>query len=455
MDADIFPVMQRNYVWTKEKVRALAGSIYKRCPPGSIPLWEAYARPTGGFREAAFPDLEHVPRAATCNGHLRRARAASRDEHAGIRLAHCAMPVESAGARTRGRAGPAAGLGILSASRARGAWWRMRRGVGRMLGGRMPRPGRPGRGRAGPRGGPASGRAGIEAYLEYAREDIERSRMLLGRGDLRYAVFSANVGLELCVKAHMLRYEIIGRAEEAGHFPCLAAVKKLMEIAESNAGRGLGGKRQLKLALGLLRPLEAALRMVTKKDLQVQLWRLSLGMGPAGGRRRCLDKFSKKLAEWCKKMDDAQAAWRNPYWLPPRKCTPCEQDAFFAAVLGEFREKSGRRRGSGPILLPGGGTMPRDRAREMGQAFGACELLLHMDVIMHSFAHQQISRYPTQIDGADSRDLYADHRDGVERLLERIYATVETMSKQVEFGAPLLIQNAVDISADMSEVVPR
>ena len=41
MDGEIqLPEMQRRYVWTREKVRALVDSIYKGYPSGSILLWE-------------------------------------------------------------------------------------------------------------------------------------------------------------------------------------------------------------------------------------------------------------------------------------------------------------------------------------------------------------------------------------------------------------------------------
>ena len=44
MDGDIqLPEMQRNCVWTKEKVRALVDSIYNGYPSGSILLWETDA----------------------------------------------------------------------------------------------------------------------------------------------------------------------------------------------------------------------------------------------------------------------------------------------------------------------------------------------------------------------------------------------------------------------------
>lgn len=45
MDGEIqLPEMQRRYVWTREKVRALVDSIYKGYPSGSILLWETSAK---------------------------------------------------------------------------------------------------------------------------------------------------------------------------------------------------------------------------------------------------------------------------------------------------------------------------------------------------------------------------------------------------------------------------
>ena len=52
------PEMQRRYVWTKEKVRALIDSLYKNYPSGSILLWETDAPPD--TRRAAVSADEHT-----------------------------------------------------------------------------------------------------------------------------------------------------------------------------------------------------------------------------------------------------------------------------------------------------------------------------------------------------------------------------------------------------------
>lgn len=134
--------------------------------------------------------------------------------------------------------------------------------------------------------------------------------------------------------------------------------------------------------------------------------------------------------------------------------TPDEQDEFFAAVLGAFKQKAVRQKNPPPVSLPGNRQMPRSVVLDIGRTIAVAELFTHMDTIVDSFVHQQISRYPTRIDGVDSRKIYMDHRDDVKSLLRRIYATSKTLSKQLECKAPLAIQSKVAVSADMQKFMP-
>ena len=150
--------------------------------------------------------------------------------------------------------------------------------------------------------GPAGDPVEIDTYLQYAQENIERSRMLLEKGDLRYAVFSANEGLELLAKAHMLRYKIIDRAIAAGHFPYHAAVKEMVKITKSNIEKNPPNKKQLEQSLDALQTLEEAFDIMKKKELEAPLWKLSLNIELADDEKKRVDKLNKKFLEWNEKM---------------------------------------------------------------------------------------------------------------------------------------------------------
>lgn len=307
---------------------------------------------------------------------------------------------------------------------------------------------RPSRTDASPKDRPAVP-ARIVPYLAYAQENLKRSRMLFKKGDLRYAAFSANEGLELSVKAYMLHYKIIDEAEAARHFPYPAAVKKMVEITESSIGRDPPNGERRKQALEALDVLGKAFAMMAKKELRTQLWKSSMRIRLADGNREQFDRFRDRLLEWNEKMLQVQGAQQQVHEQDHAICTPDVQSNFFATVLGLFREKSGRRKSSEIILLPGGKKMQYKKAIELGQLIALAELFNHLGVIAPSFAHQQISRYPTQIDGIDSQKIYNERKADLKSLLKRIHAVSKGFLKHLECGTPLLVQNEVRISSDM------
>ena len=116
----------------------------------------------------------------------------------------------------------------------------------------------------------------ISAYLKYAQENIKRSKALFKKGDLRYAVFSANEGLELCVKAHMLRYKIIPKAIVAGHFPYPQAVALMVKITKSSARSGMVTKEMAHQSLKMLQMIKGLFDAI--KNIRIIIWKTSLNI---------------------------------------------------------------------------------------------------------------------------------------------------------------------------------
>lgn len=309
------------------------------------------------------------------------------------------------------------------------------------------------RARAPPKGH-AVGSAGIETYLEYARENIERSRMLFEKGDLRYAVFSANEGLELYIKAYMLHYKIIDKAIAAGHFPYPVAVQKMIEITRSNIRRNPANKKQLEQTLKPLLILKNAFKMLKDEKIRIPVWKSTLGISLADDERNELEKFRKETLEWNKKMVQIQGVEKFTLGQDSDKCTPGDQADFFATIQSPSREKSVQQKSSQYLSLPRGKRIAYSDALDLKQIFALVELFIHLDVIANSFSHQQVSRYPTHIDGVDSRTHYMNHKDDVKKLLDRIYDISEKLSRQVEYGEPFQMQSIVSISADMKKFMP-
>ena len=281
----------------------------------------------------------------------------------------------------------------------------------------------------------ADDQAEIEEYLQYAQENIETSRMLFKGGHLRYAIFSANEGLELLAKAHMLRYKIIDKAITAKHFPYPAAVETMIKVTKSNIGKNPPNKKQLEEVLDSLSIPREAFKMVEGKKLEVPMWKSSLSISLTDDERARTDEFWKKLNEWSKKMTQIQNGQQYPSKQGSDKPTPDEPTKFFEAILEDYKKTKCRKDSRSP-LLPGNRKMSSTVALDAEQALALAELTLFIGTIVRSSAHQQISRYPTRIAGVDAQEIYTECKDDVEKLLGQIYLASEVLIKQLRCKAP-------------------
>ena len=279
--------------------------------------------------------------------------------------------------------------------------------------------------------------ADIGAYLRYARENVDRSKLLLQRGDLRYALFSANEGLELCVKAYLLHYKAIDDPIDAGHFPHTALIRSVRKDAALFRAANSSEADMMRQTAAYLAELDGLFKKLKDRRRRVALWKKSLGVDPGGGEQKLLDELGPLATEWSGQRSQARPGSRrggqggeSVGLLPPT------WGGLRAPLLSLFHQNFEHAGDSSTISLPGGVELPAAEALYFGQVIALTELFLYTTAIVHGSVHQQISRYPTQIDGVDSAEVYARHRDGVERLLGRIYGACGMLMRHLDRRSP-------------------
>ena len=274
--------------------------------------------------------------------------------------------------------------------------------------------------------------ADIGAYLRYARENVDRSKLLLQRGDLRYALFSANEGLELCVKAYLLHYKAIDDPIDAGHFPHAAIIRSVREKAASFGEENPGEADLVRQTAERLDEVEALFKKLRDRRRRVALWKKSLGVDLGGGEQKLLDELGPLATEWSGQGSQAGPGSRrggqggeSVGLLPPT------WGGLRAPLLSLFHQNFEHADASSTISLPGGEVLVA-KALYISQLIALTELFQHTTAMVNGSVHQQISRYPTQIDGVDSAEVYARHKDGVERLLGRIYGACGMLMQHLD-----------------------
>lgn len=278
--------------------------------------------------------------------------------------------------------------------------------------------------------------ADVGAYLQYARENVDRSKLLFQRGDLRYSVFSANEGLELCVKAYLLHYKAIANPVVTRHFPhpfLVQSIRKNLKLFGKQCPDNADLVRQLTSKLD---KLDALFEKLDSHKTRVALWKKSLGVDLGGGDQKLLDQLGPLVTEWSGPGSQVRAGFRRGMTNGgPAGFLPAGQGVLRSPLLALFHQKF-ERNAPQTVSLPGNGEVQLAEALRFGQLIALTELFLHTTAIVNGFVHQQTSRYPTQIDGVDSAEVYARHRDGVAGLLGRIYSACEMLMPHLDSRSP-------------------
>lgn len=278
--------------------------------------------------------------------------------------------------------------------------------------------------------------ADVSVYRRYALENVGRSKFLFQRRDLRYSVFSANEGLEICVKAYLLHYKAITDPIVAGHFPHRAIIKS---VRENSALFGEANPGEVDLVLQTtvyLDELEGLFSKLRSRKVRVALWKKSLGVDLGSGDQKLLSELGPLAAEWSGQGSQARTDSRQG--RPDKKpigFLSATWSKLRTPLLALFHQKF-EQVGASPTISLHGSKVPVAEALYIGQLVALTDLFLHTTTIVDGFVHQQISRYPTQIDGVDSAELYAQHVDGVARLLGRIYNACDMLLPHLDSRSP-------------------
>lgn len=274
--------------------------------------------------------------------------------------------------------------------------------------------------------------ANVGAYVKYARENMDRSRLLFQGADLRYAIFSANEGLELCAKAYLLHYKAIVDPVATGHLPYPSIIKLVREklaligeVIPRNADRA----RQVTADLDEIGRLFKKLK---NHKAKVALWKKSLGVDLGGSDKKLLAELEPLSVEWNGQEPPVRAVPRGG----PMDFLPAESAERRAFLLALFHQKFGHAGNPSTVSLSGGKKVPVGKALYAGQGVALAELFMHTTAIVNGYVHQQISRYPTQIDGVDSSEVYAQHRGGVGRLLAKIHGACDALLPHLDSRLP-------------------
>lgn len=285
-------------------------------------------------------------------------------------------------------------------------------------------------------------------FVKYADENLARSDLLFKNNDLRYAVFSAHEALELYLKAYLLKYQIISKPKDAGHLAYPAIFLKLADEFKREI-RNPNTNQDKNLWLSALQHLDNMKSVINDmKDFQkcIILWKNSINITLDKNEEENLQNILKKL----KQSTTTQIEKVGSFVFTPQfesKMTKPNVNPDVKQIGNIMKKYYNKSRkdvnadisGLGPELFSASQDFLTGKKTGLSQQvvssilkqFAILRTMNWMPMMVYSFSHQQISRYPTQIGNSTADKLYQENKKSVEEFLQKINATCNEINSSL------------------------
>lgn len=286
-------------------------------------------------------------------------------------------------------------------------------------------------------------------YIDYADENLFRSALLIEKNDWRYAVFSAHEALELYLKAYLLKYEIISKPKDAGHLAYPAIFIKLADEFKSEI-RNPSTNQDKNLWLSALPHLENIKSVINDmRDFRncVSVWKSSINIPLNKNEQEQLQNILKKLKQsttiQIEKMGSSvftpqfESKMTNPSVNPDVKQIGNIMKKYYAEASKDINSDLSNLglelfSASEGFLTGKKGALSQKVINSVFRQFVILRTMNWMPRMVFSFSHQQISRYPTEINQSTAKKLYQENKESVKTFIQAIDSTCQEIRNSIE-----------------------
>lgn len=275
-------------------------------------------------------------------------------------------------------------------------------------------------------------------FFQYGQTDIQRADKAFEQEDYQISAFFAQQAVEKHLKAYLLKNEIIDNLKNLGHLQLPRIVSELINYSEKfslsptddysksvidylkNYGdvfNRLSSDKQIKIIFwksSLRLPLDKS----ELKIIQGHNTRLITSGNEFVKQSENLASSAKKFSEIFEKIDTSKLNEKQLFLLDYFKKIP---DMISMKVFDDFQlsYKFIDHFGWGS----GGKTLTKKTTTLMIKHLKLLTCLKWMEIIVATYPHQEMSRYPFQIKDKIADEIYVEQKDDLKELLDAVKIT--------------------------------
>lgn len=297
-----------------------------------------------------------------------------------------------------------------------------------------------------------------KSFSDQAELDLKRAKNLYESGDYGFSAYCAQQALEKHVKSYFYKLNLIdNNPHRFGHLPLTAIIADIRNEMDGIERRQQSNKlflNMLRPAFSLCKEILNFFKDIKKPDQKILFWKYSLNIptesqifddkvnklqkisnqinnafnvydeqsfNPNIGKIR--EKFSKNDMEDILKFKDLfKTKLEAVVNLDKNKIM---QNKEFLEIEKKLTERFNELQKNDNVI---GKTIQGDMKRMMAYT----KILTYLESIMKSFPHEDIGRYPTEIDGKDSTNLYVTYKDNLLVLINEISNVCNSIKMTVD-----------------------
>ncbi len=262
-------------------------------------------------------------------------------------------------------------------------------------------------------------------FLNRSKRDLEVSEICFKKKDYELASYLLQQALEKSIKSYMLKNNAIGNPKQLHHLTLGGIFHIIIEKLRE-------GRRKHQNNIGLMGLFDCMIKLCKKyqevfkpqeiNDTKKKLpfWKVSLQLSLSNEDKKYLQEtFIVNFQQDIEKCNDIFKKISEDFTNLPKGFTNRIEESKIMEALNESREDYGDKISQIPslkILEP---------------------LLLFMDtklvnIIIKTFAHEDIGRYPTEVDGKISTELYAKNPTLIKNMIEDVRTVCSDLEKRME-----------------------
>lgn len=286
-------------------------------------------------------------------------------------------------------------------------------------------------------------------FQQQAELDIQRAKELYQKNDYGFAAFSAQQGMEKYLKAYLLKRNLISEPKNLGHLQYDVVIKMLIDqflLMKEDAANdvpifGAFFDILLKSFDGYKNLIES---MKTSNDKKITAWKSSLKIKLNQHEENISKGLDKELASVTSQAKVGVSKLMEILTSIPTDVmnSLSEQDKkLFSLFLSmpQLIDSDNPMKMIEEIMIlikpklygNSPNSMPKKDTDMIMRYFLLLWSLKWIDIVMDSYSHQEISRYPTEIDGLNSVDLYQKNKDALLELIQRISNACEEIKSEL------------------------